>query len=135
GFIVYEEQNNFVDNLSESTTEYISKFTTESITKSTTKSITKSTTKSTIKSTVKFNNMIYNASSNQQKPIKSTVDLLKDIETISNQVDHIEINNILTLFVKQLNRKYLLLQEKIDDPIIAKTKVKPSGTKYKKDRH
>ncbi|CAG8681504.1 14537_t:CDS:2, partial [Racocetra fulgida] len=84
-FTVYEQQNDFVDDLSESTTEYTSEFTTESITESTTESITKSTTDSTIESTAEFNNMIYNISSNQQRPTRSTVDLLKDIETISNQ--------------------------------------------------
>ncbi|CAG8757926.1 6175_t:CDS:2, partial [Dentiscutata erythropus] len=57
--------------------------------------------------------------------------LLKDIEAISNRVGHVEINNMLALFVEQLNSKYPLLQEDISDPLIAKTKGRSKGTKCK----
>ncbi|CAG8525140.1 5736_t:CDS:2 [Cetraspora pellucida] len=50
----------------------------------------------------------------------------------SNHIGHVEINKTLALFVEQLNSKYPLLQEDIRDPVIAKTKGRPSGTKYKK---
>ncbi|CAG8744605.1 6169_t:CDS:1, partial [Racocetra fulgida] len=70
-------------------------------------------------------------STNQQLH-RSTVDLLKDIETISNRVDHIEINSTLARFVEQLNNKYPLSQEDIGDPIIVKTKGRPTSTKRKK---
>ncbi|CAG8585902.1 6467_t:CDS:2 [Cetraspora pellucida] len=69
---------------------------------------------------------------NQQISIKSTVDLLKDIESISNRVGHVKINNILAHFVEQLNNDFSLLKEDIEDSIIVKTKKKPSNTKRKK---
>ncbi|CAG8708002.1 11355_t:CDS:2, partial [Racocetra fulgida] len=51
-------------------------------------------------------------------------------KVIMNKVGHVEINNTLALFVEQLKNKYLLLQEDIRDPNIAKTKKRQSGTKY-----
>ncbi|CAG8442924.1 6551_t:CDS:2 [Scutellospora calospora] len=134
GFTTSKEQNNFINNFNnfnKSTTELANESTTESTIESITDFITESTLESTTESTTKFNDIIYNISSNQQRS-KSTTDLLKDIKNISNRVGHVEINNTLTLFVEQLNQKYLLSQEDISDPIIAKTKERPSSTKRMK---
>ncbi|CAG8737196.1 599_t:CDS:2, partial [Cetraspora pellucida] len=79
-----------------------------------------------------FSELTMTEKQNDIMSTRSTSDLLKDIETISNRVGHVEINNTLALFVEQLNSKYPLLQEDIRDPVIAKTKGRPSGTKCKK---
>ncbi|CAG8740473.1 1413_t:CDS:1, partial [Cetraspora pellucida] len=84
------------------------------------------------KFTTMFNYIIHDISSDKQKSTKNTVDLIKDIESISNRVGHVKINNTVALFVEQLKNKYLLLQDNIKDPIIAKTKERPSNTKRKK---
>ncbi|CAG8557051.1 14018_t:CDS:2, partial [Cetraspora pellucida] len=79
-----------------------------------------------------FSNHDINEISDQQKHYQSTVNLLKDIEAISNQVGHIEINSTLAHFVEQLNSKYPLLQDDIGDPLIAKTKGRLNSSKHKK---
>ncbi|CAG8663472.1 7300_t:CDS:2, partial [Racocetra fulgida] len=61
-----------------------------------------------------------------------THNLLKDIESISNRMEHIKINSTLACFVEYLNSEFSLLQEDIKDPIVVKTKERPSGTKCKK---
>ncbi|CAG8812887.1 6042_t:CDS:2, partial [Cetraspora pellucida] len=82
--------------------------------------------------TTMSNHIIHDISSDKQKSTKNTIDLIKDIESISNRVGHIEINNTVALFVEQLKNKYPLSQDDIRDPIIAKTKGRPSNTKRKK---
>ncbi|CAG8627605.1 16998_t:CDS:2, partial [Cetraspora pellucida] len=69
---------------------------------------------------------------NQELTVRSTADLLKKIETISNRVGHVEINSSLANFVDQLNEKYPLLQADIQDPANIKTKGRPGSTKYNK---
>ncbi|CAG8833480.1 21583_t:CDS:1, partial [Racocetra persica] len=63
---------------------------------------------------------------------KKTIDLLKEIETICNRAGHVQTNNDLALFVNQLNNKYPLSQNDIDDPAAIATKGRPSGTKRQK---
>ncbi|CAG8721349.1 2984_t:CDS:2, partial [Cetraspora pellucida] len=79
-----------------------------------------------------FSNHNINEISDQQKHHRSTVNLLKAIKAISNQVGYIEINSILAHFVDQLNSKYPLLQDDIGNPPITKTKERPNSTKCKK---
>ncbi|CAG8743303.1 14827_t:CDS:2, partial [Cetraspora pellucida] len=79
-----------------------------------------------------FSNHDINEISDQQKHHRSTVNLLKDIEAISNRVSHIKINSTLAHFVEQLNSKYPLLQDDIGDPPIAKTKGRLNSSKRKK---
>ncbi|CAG8547336.1 7558_t:CDS:1, partial [Racocetra persica] len=63
---------------------------------------------------------------------KSTAELLKDIEAISNRISYVKINSILVSFVEQLNAEYSLLQKDIKDPVFAKTKGRLNSTKYEK---
>ncbi|CAG8818627.1 17111_t:CDS:1, partial [Cetraspora pellucida] len=62
----------------------------------------------------------------EQTSTRSTAELFKNIKTIADRVGHIKINNILAFFVKQLNTKYLLLQEDIKDLVFIKTKRRPN---------
>ncbi|CAG8786432.1 18875_t:CDS:1, partial [Racocetra persica] len=79
------------------------------------------------------NQSIYNISIDQEKVFaKSTTNLLKEIRTISNRVEHVKINDSFALFVKELNDKYPLSQENIKDPLIAKTKGRPNNTSHNK---
>ncbi|CAG8561549.1 9736_t:CDS:1 [Cetraspora pellucida] len=68
----------------------------------------------------------------KQTLTRSIAELLKDIKAIADRIGHIKINNMLASFVKQLNTKYLLLQEDIKDLVLVKTKGRPNSTKRKK---
>ncbi|CAG8645960.1 8732_t:CDS:2 [Dentiscutata erythropus] len=57
----------------------------------------------------------------QQSVYKSTADLLKEIEVISNRVGYVEINDTLALFVNKLNEQYPLKEADIENPINIKT--------------
>ncbi|CAG8575770.1 5826_t:CDS:1, partial [Racocetra fulgida] len=67
--------------------------------------------------------------SDNQQVSKKTIDLLKEIKTICNKVGHIQTNNDLAFFVNQLNNKYPLSQNDIDNLAAIATKERPSGTK------
>ncbi|CAG8674444.1 7504_t:CDS:2 [Cetraspora pellucida] len=76
--------------------------------------------------------IVFADSNNQEMSTKNTVELLKEIESICNYVGHIQINDDLTLFVNQLKNKYSLCQDDIEDPMLIKTKGRPSSTKCKR---